>query len=394
MKICLINNLYKPYSRGGAERVVETTADGLQRAGHKVFIITTTTHKHSSAHTIQDEERIYYIRGLYYGLHQLPKFLRLFWHILDMFDIGSYWKLKSILIKEKPEVVITHNLKGISYLIPQAIKKLRIRHIHTLHDIQLLHPSGLMIYGQERKIDSWLAKIYAHFCLWLFDPVNIVISPSKWLLQEHIKRGFFKNTKKVVMPNPVPHFPSFSASKKRGLDSGIFRFLYVGQIEEHKGVLFLTKVFNKLLGEQGVDKCELVIVGDGSEIEKAKELTQDNKNIKFVGRQKTGVVMESMGKAGCLVVPSLCYENSPSVIYEALGAGLPVIASRIGGITELGHNFGGILFIPNSESDLIKKIKWVLKNPLKLNQIRQDYQKKLGYFKSENYINKLLKLFN
>ena len=41
MKICLINNLYKPFNRGGAEKVAETIVDGLIKAGHEVFIIST-----------------------------------------------------------------------------------------------------------------------------------------------------------------------------------------------------------------------------------------------------------------------------------------------------------------------------------------------------------------
>jgi len=408
MKICLINNLYKPYSRGGAEQVVEAIANGLQEVGYEIFIITTETKKQknnlpsqagktkkqNSASTAQDREKIYYLRGFYYNLNKLPKFLRLFWHILDIFDIGSYWQVKSILKQERPEVVITHNLKGISYLIPRAIKSLKIRHIHTLHDIQLLHPSGLMIYGQERKIDSWLAKIYAGFCLWLFSATNIVISPSKWLMQEHTKRGFFKDAKQIILLNPNPSFPPSFFTKKKELGGKIFHFFYVGQIEEHKGILFLIKVFKELINELNVNKFKLIIAGDGSKIEKARELARDNKVIKFIGKQETEVIMELMGKANCLIVPSLCYENSPTVIYEALSVGLPVIASRIGGVVELIHNFGGILFTPNNKSDLMKKIKWAVKNPLELEKISHGYQEKFSTFKLENYINKLLELFN
>ncbi|MCK5590955.1 MAG: hypothetical protein KAI72_03265 [Candidatus Pacebacteria bacterium] len=41
MKICLINNLYKPYARGGAEQIVKNIADGLSKKNHLVFIIAT-----------------------------------------------------------------------------------------------------------------------------------------------------------------------------------------------------------------------------------------------------------------------------------------------------------------------------------------------------------------
>ena len=41
MKIVLINNLYEPYARGGAEQVVKTIADGLVEAGHKGVVVST-----------------------------------------------------------------------------------------------------------------------------------------------------------------------------------------------------------------------------------------------------------------------------------------------------------------------------------------------------------------
>ena len=41
MKVCLINNLYPPYSRGGAEHVVFSTVQGLLARGDEVVVITT-----------------------------------------------------------------------------------------------------------------------------------------------------------------------------------------------------------------------------------------------------------------------------------------------------------------------------------------------------------------
>ena len=46
-------------------------------------------------------------------------------------------------------------------------------------------------------------------------------------------------------------------------------------------------------------------------------------------------VAEALSQVDALVVPSLWRENSPLVIHEAMLAGLPVVASRVGGIPEL-----------------------------------------------------------
>ena len=274
MKICLINNLYKPYNRGGAEKIVKIIANGLRAGGHEVFIITTRPlfanykTQNPEPRTQNPKPKIFYIRSLYFNINKIPKFLRTSWHAGDMFDVGSYLKIKSILKKEKPDIVMTHNLKGIGYLIPKAIKSLGIKHIHTLHDIQLLHPSGLMIYNQEKKINSWSAKIYARICRWLLASPDIVISPSSWLMTMHTDEKFFKNSKRIILPNPIANISQITHKNKK---NHTFKFLYVGQIEKHKGILFLIKAFRKLSDNLEKNTCQLTILGNGTKIKKAKK---------------------------------------------------------------------------------------------------------------------------
>jgi glycosyltransferase involved in cell wall biosynthesis len=50
-----------------------------------------------------------------------------------------------------------------------------------------------------------------------------------------------------------------------------------------------------------------------------------------------------------LVVPSLWYENTPTIIYEALAAGVPVIASDLGGLRELVGRYGGGWLFPRGD---------------------------------------------
>jgi len=350
-KICLINNLYKPYNRGGAERTIEMSVDKLIKDGNKIFIITTKPRDQCSIFNEQHLIKEYYLPSFYYNLNKIPIFFRLFWHIWDIFDFVNYFKVKKILKKEKPDIVITHNLKGISYLIPLVIKKLGIKHIHTLHDIQLLHPSGLMLYGQEYKINNFFAKIYTQISKYFFASPDTVISPSKWLMKMHTDREFFKNSKLGMEKNY-----NIQKSYKNNINNKCTNLLYVGQIEKHKGILFLVNVFKNL--KQDKIKYKLTIVGNGSKLKEIKNLTKYNKNISILGKKNKHKVKEFMQSADYLIVPSLCYENSPTVIYEAMKVGLPIIASHIGGIPELVDD--KFLFKPGNEKDFIKKIKIVL----------------------------------
>ena len=209
MKVCLINNLYKPFARGGAEIVVENIANGLKARGHDVFVITT---KSVFKKAKNKNTKVYYFFPInLFWIGNIEKhniFCRLFWHFFDMFNLHSYFKIKKILQKEKPDLVITHNLKGIGYLIPKAINKLGIKYFHTLHDVQLAIPSGILIKGKENLWQNrfFLTKLYEKINKKLFSYPQVIISPSNWLLDFYSKKDFFQNSKKIVLRNPISKF--------------------------------------------------------------------------------------------------------------------------------------------------------------------------------------------
>jgi len=383
MKICLINNLYKPYNRGGAERILELQLEGLVKAGHEVFIITTKPWLGKKPEPLESQ-KIYRLRSCFYNLGKIPKIFRFFWHLTDIFSFVNYSQIKSILEKERPDIVITHNLKGIGYLTPLVIKNKRIKHIHILHDIQLIHPSGLMIFGQEKEINSLFSKIYAGVCRTLFGSPAIAISPSTWLMEAHQQRKFFSRAKKTILPNPIALaeiYPEKNKSEKKD-----FIFLYVGQIEDHKGIIFLIEAWKNFAKNYAL--ARLVVAGGGSKLERAKKLAS-SEAIEFLGPQNKASIKNLMKTSDCLIVPSLCYENSPTVIYEAAEQSLPVIASRLGGAEELVHNLGGVLFNPADKSDLLLKMNWAVSNQQSLEVIGNESRQKIEEFSLDKYIKKL-----
>ncbi|MDD4333340.1 MAG: glycosyltransferase [Patescibacteria group bacterium] len=391
MKIALINNLYEPLNRGGAERVAKIIAEGLKNSGHDVFIITTKPKSQLSIvnQPTGGQSSIYYINSLYYNLNKAPLLFRFFWHLVDMFSWKKYRAVKKILKKEKPNLVITHNLEGTGFLTPRAINSLKIKHIHYLHDIQLLHPSGLMYYGKEKIIDSWRAKIYQKITARLFASPETIISPSRWLLELHEKKGFFKNSQKIILPNPI----TFSSQEKENSnpEHKIFTFLYAGQMEKNKGVIFLLKTFLKFNNSD----CELIFIGNGSQASEAKKIAGGKKNIRFISWPGDEEIKKHIAQSDALIVPSLGYENSPSVIYEAALAGTPVIASRLGGIPELINLFGGFTFEPGNQVDLIRQINYLIKNYKTAKEnFAASARKEIKNLEINNYLAKLLNIIS
>ena len=82
---------------------------------------------------------------------------------------------------------------------------------------------------------------------------------------------------------------------------------------------------------------------------------------------------EALAQLDVLVVPSVWAENSPFVIREALAAGVPVVASRIGGIPEsVTDGVNGLLFTPGSVDDLHRALRRLLDEPGLLERLRKD----------------------
>ncbi|MFA5131343.1 MAG: glycosyltransferase [Patescibacteria group bacterium] len=346
MKIALANNLYYPYNRGGAESVVKQMIAALKAAGHEVFLITTEPKNESTATPpeiiTKDGLKTYYFPSGYMNLADRSPYLHFFWHFNNLFSFHRSAAIKKVLLAEKTELIITHNLMGLGFYLPVIIRKLKIRHEHYLHDIQLLYPSGLMLLGHEKIVDNLSAKLYQLFTRAFFASPAKVSSPSFWLLGQYRQRGFFHDSETEIrnMGTESATQPARDASgeiKPAETDprsaQKMKNFLFVGQIESHKGIILLIKAF--------ISACEtdasirLSVVGDGILLDEAKALAAANERISFLGRLDAGGVRDLMVASDCLVVPSLCYENAPTTIFEAHSVGLPVLASNIGGIPEI-----------------------------------------------------------
>ncbi|MFA5753785.1 MAG: glycosyltransferase [Patescibacteria group bacterium] len=354
MKIALVNNLYFPFNRGGAEQVVAESVRRLRTDGHEVFLIATCPS--DQALPLPSDLKIYWIKSQYYNLNKKKIISRLIWQIGHFLAFKKYRQIKKILQTERPDRLLTHNLMGLGWRLPALARRLKIPQEHFLHDIQLLHPSGLIIAGREKKVDSVAAKIYQALTRSIFASPAKIISPSRWLLEEHRRRGFFKNSRLSVEPwsdSNVQSVPNRQTASSETADGRTF--LFIGQIEEHKGIIFLIKAWKELIRTTG-KPTRLRIVGSGSKLAEAKALADGLESIEFLGYLKPEELPRVLEKSHYLIVPSLCYENSPTIIARAHSLGLPVIASDLGGIPEM-CNQNDKLFQAGNQTELIKIIK-------------------------------------
>ncbi len=339
MKVVVVNNRYGVSAVGGAEAVAAKQVAELRAAGHDVQVVSTAP---SCSRFKRGADGAWTYSPLniwaFQKLAKLPKLLRYKWHAVDTLSPLPYFTWKKWLQQQKPDLIISHNLKGLGLTAARAFAEGPWKWEHVCHDVQLLLPSGLMMYGKEHELDAWYNRAYQHLCRKLFSGVAKVTFPSQWLLDLYRGRGFFAKAELIRMQINVK---APSAPKVRMPDCPS-ELLFAGQIEAHKGIPWLLenwKTVKEIIGE-----ANLHIAGDGSLLEELMERTRGDSSVVWHGRLNRGALLHLMEGMNVLVVPSLCYENVPAVILDAYEAGLPVVASDIGGIPEVVHRGG--LFRP------------------------------------------------
>ena len=208
MTILLVNNLYPPFARGGAESIVVQQAKQFQQQGHDVHVFTAVPLRLRNSGKLMestDEQGIMVHRytptniASYYNLAHVPKVFRPMWHIIDAIDVSAYAVFSKLMRDIKPSKIITHNVKGVGMPIVRAANKAP-EHIHFLHDVQLITPSGLIMHGRE---DSWdVTGIFARWYQWamrkIFKHTKTIHAPSQWVIDIHRDYGFFKNASSKI----------------------------------------------------------------------------------------------------------------------------------------------------------------------------------------------------
>ncbi|OLZ40171.1 glycosyl transferase family 1 [Natrinema saccharevitans] len=132
-----------------------------------------------------------------------------------------------------------------------------------------------------------------------------------------------------VIPNMLD--PSFSVPDDSG-ETGRFRLLYVGYLRDTKGVRYLIDAMDWL-----PEQVELTVVGDGPERDTLAERAADTAaadRIEFTGSVPYEAVTRAYADADVFVHPGVWPEPFGRTILEAMQAGLPVVATDIGGPAE------------------------------------------------------------
>ncbi|RJF98364.1 glycosyltransferase [Noviherbaspirillum saxi] len=352
MKILVAHNAYQ--HRGGEDAVVDAEVALLRGYGHQVEIY----QQHNDA------------------LNSMPRALAAATTIWSHRSTGD---IDALCERFQPDVIHVHNtFPLISPSLYWAAAKRRVPVVQTLHNFRLLCPQAIFL--REGKVcedcigkvpwRSVTRKCYRESAVQSAVVTGMltthrVIGTYRDRVTRYIALNEFARSKYVEGGLPASRFrikPNFVASAAvpgwRARNGG----MYVGRLSSEKGLDVLADAVRRMPG------IAVEVIGSGP----LEPLARAAFGERCLGFRPLEDIMNRMGSAQYLVLPSICYENSPRTIVEAFSCGLPVIASRLGALIDIVRDGEtGLLFNPGDAADLAEKMAWAAAHPEQMKRMGQ-----------------------
>lgn len=373
MKILQVHNIYK--LTGGEDSVLDAEKILLQKYGHNV-----------STFKVTNDNIKGFINKIKAGLSV-------------SYSPKSKEELSLVLRDFKPDLVHVHNFFPLlTPSIYDACVEKNIPVIQTLHNYRTMCPGALLMRDGkicELCVKGSAYKSVLHGCYrdsiigtfavarmvenhrakgtWN-TKVNRFIALTEFARNKFIEAGFPKEKIRVKS-----NFSSDSSSNTNDTNLKKNGALFVGRLSQEKGLGTLIETWSDL-------DIPLKVAGTGP---LESELTHlKNSAVTALGMLDQNSVRKEMSRAAFLVMPSEWYEGFPMVLVEAFSQGLPVVASRLGGMAEIVEDgITGLHFETGNEKDLAVKVQWLHDHPEESRQMglnaRKVFEQK--YTADKNY---------
>jgi glycosyltransferase involved in cell wall biosynthesis len=304
---------------------------------------------------------------LLWKLFYLPKIAWRWRHFYFAYaTIASYLAMMSLpflkaIWKDRPDIIFVQDYASGRFDVLALTAKLL--------DVPLI------AFHTGSPIDNHLAKTARRLTIRLAD---CLIASSRNESELLINRYGVRRERLRVILTPIDTkiyqpIDRARAGERVFLDSARRYILFVGRLDDGiKRVSAIIRAFSELAEKH--DDVDLLIVGDGNDREKLRELAFDltgRERIKFLGwvsEAETKVLYYNV--AECLVLASR-REGFPTVVGEALACGTPVLSSSVGGVSELViENETGWLFEPGDDGALKVNLEYILENSKAVSKMR------------------------
>jgi glycosyltransferase involved in cell wall biosynthesis len=265
-------------------------------------------------------------------------------------DTQVFKQLRQVIAAIHPDILETRNVKS-HFLV-------------CLLGLQRKYPWVAWNHGYTET--STLDKMYTRLDRWSLRGAYRVVTVCQPFADKIASFGVERERIRILH-NAVKPFVAASAEevqrlrRELGLTGEEAVILSVGRLSYEKGHADLIRAATSLAGMAGVPAFRVVIVGDGPEREALVKLAAELRvaeRITFAGFQRNTKPYYSL--ATIVAVPSHS-EGSPNVVLEAMAAGLPIAANRVGGVPEiLEEGVTGLMLEPRNPEAMARALSRLL----------------------------------
>lgn len=364
MKVAIVSHAHPSLSKGGAEISAYTLYQGLLELGVPAIFIAAVPQERLSEVVLQtDGERILPFEAHHYS------------HTLQLGSLALARDLADLLLAEAVTVVNFHHYINLGLAVFREVKtRTGLPVFLTLHEYlaicanhgqMVTHPGGSLCTSAApaRCANCFPAAGQAGMATRAsvfqnaFAYIDGFISPSQFLLERYAEWGL-RREQITLIENGLSGF-STPLPRAARRDGAPVTFAYFGQINPFKGMDVLLDAMDLLAREP--DLCgRFQIRAHGNRVGLAPDFETkmdaaiaQHDFFEAPGPYDNRMIMQLMGEADYVLVPSRWWENSPVVIQEAFAARCPVICSGIGGMAEkVIDGVSGFHFRMGSAQDL------------------------------------------
>lgn len=322
------------FDLAGAEVMCEALSSELKILGEDVIIV--SLYDFQSA--ITDRLEAAGIRIIY--LNKKPGL-----------DISMIFKLVEVFRAEKADVIHTHRYV-MQYAIPAAVVSGIKRRVHTVHNIA---------QEEQTEIGKIVNKAFYKCC-------NVIPVALSEKIKKTIQEVYNIPEKDIpVVFNGIDlskcNVKNSYAPKER------FTIVHIGRFADVKNHELLLRTFAIFKAKH--PEARLQLIGDGKLRENMVQLAQElglSDSVEFAGAQNN--VYPLLHEGDVFILPSK-FEGMPVSLIEAMGTGLPIIASKVGGVPDmLTDNENALLIEPKME-ELLNALEVLYADPMLRKQLGQ-----------------------
>ena len=367
---------------GGEMAVVDTTMRVLAQNGQEPQLVM------KSSRTLENS---------------IVKRVNAFWG--GVYNVCAYLEMRRLLQEDRPDVVHVHSVYPMfSPSVLVACRQEGVPVVMTVHNWILTCPTWYHLHkgrvcedcvgGHEYQcvlkncrsnilessayaLRSAVARRFRLF----HDNVSVLIVMTPFGKKNLLQAGF-REDQIAVAPNPVSIKDTAASNPSEGE-----YVAFAGRVSPEKGV----NVF--LAAAARLPDIPFKVAGDGPVLPEMK--ARATPNVEFLGRLGFDELRAFYRRSRVLVVPSLCFEQFGMVAADAMAVGVPVIASKIGGLPYVvDEGVTGSLFEPGNPADLVQHVRRLWEDPQLCNQMgRVGQQKVMREYTEDIYFQNLMAVY-